>query len=86
MNDPCIVYEVKQDDSNLYLRYFKKDKTNVDFITRACILPYIEASELYKSLNASNNNIKMITIRDLLTTDEGKDVLKMIVENTGSGN
>ena len=81
MNDPCIVYEVNQQDSKLFLRYFKKDKTSVDFISRACILPYIEASELYKSLNSANDNIKMITIRDLLTESKYKDVLKMVIEN-----
>lgn len=90
MNDPCIVYEETSDDKNKDLskewfgkkiRYFKKDKKSVDFLTRECIVPYIEASELYKSLNASNNNINMITVRDLLTTEDGKSVLKMIIEN-----
>ena len=81
MNDPCSVYEVEEKDSRLFLRYFKKDKTHVDFLTRACILPYIEASELYKSLNAANDNIKMITLRDLLTESKYRDVLKMVIEN-----
>jgi hypothetical protein len=87
MNDPCIVYEVGVADDLINketrpcVRYFKKDKTHVDFLTRACILPYIEASELYKSLNAANDNIKMVTLRELLTESKYRDVLKMVIEN-----
>ncbi len=83
MNDPCIVYEVLQDEERLLLRYFKKDKTSVDFITRECIMAYIEASELYKNLNSANDNIKMITLKELLTEDKCRDVLKVVIENTG---
>ena len=89
MNDPCIVYEqfshelnkdLSQEWFGKKMRYFKKDKTHVDFLTRACIVPYIEASELYKSLNSANNNIKMVTLRELLTESKYRDVLKMVIE------
>ncbi len=60
-------------------RLFKKDKTFVDYLCDECIMYYLSASQLEKTLTHSNKNIRVITLKDLIMKKENRDVLMAVL-------
>jgi len=84
MSDLAIVCEVvvkdepKSDNKNTQIRLYKKDKTFVDYLCEECIMYYLSASQLEKTLTHSNKNIRVITLKDLMMKKENRDVLMLL--------
>ena len=60
-------------------RLLKKDKTFVDYLCDECIMYYLSASQLEKTLLHSNKNIRVITLKDLIMKKENRDVLMAVL-------
>lgn len=60
-------------------RLFKKDKTFVDYLCDECIMYYLSASQLEKTLTHSNKNIRVITLKDLIMKKENRAALECLL-------
>lgn len=60
-------------------KLFKKDKTFVDYLCDECIMYYLSASQLEKTLTHSNKNIRVITLKDLIMKKENRAVLECLL-------
>ena len=60
-----VFQKIKDEQGKSFIRYFKKDKTSVDFLCPSCMLGYLEAAELFGKLKLKIENLQNITLKNL---------------------
>ena len=77
--EPAVVINPETHLKEQQYRLFKKDKTFVDYLCDECIMYYLSASQLEKTLTHSNKNIRVITLKDLIMKKENRAVLECLL-------